>query len=117
MMKKNVCQLLCFALCATQSFSLFAQTIAEKKESFQRNDNEMDQNTLAQLREVNQLLEEKRFELSQLYEQARHLYRTGAHSENYEPLLALIKQIKGEIADIQHMWRAETASLIQNEDY
>jgi general secretion pathway protein D len=106
---------ICCALLTTKPF--YALTIAEKKESFLRHDNEMDPNTLEQLREVNQQLEEKRFELSQLYNQGLALYQAKASAEGYEPLLQRIRQLKAEIVEIQHMWRAETSSLIQNEEY
>ena len=94
-----------------------AQTIAEKKASFERSDSEMDPITLHELREVNQLLDEKRGELSLLYDQARALYLSGAELESYRPLLQLIGRLKAEIAEVQNMWRLEAASLVQHEEY
>jgi general secretion pathway protein D len=99
------------------AFDLKGQTIAEKKESFQRRDDEIDPATLKELRRVNALLEEKRFELGQFYEQARLLYQSGADSAAYAPLMEQIRYIKAEMKEIEHMWRAETASLMQNEEY
>ena len=96
---------------------IHGQTIAEKKASFERSDNEMDPITLHELREVNQLMDEKRGELSHLYEKARTLYLSGTDLESYSPLLLLIGQLKAEIAEIQNMWRLETASLVQHEEY
>ena len=98
-------------------FPVHGQTIAEKKAGFERSDNEMDPITLHELREVNQLMDEKRSELSHLYEQARALYLSGADLERYSPLLQLIGQLKAEIAEVQNMWRLETASLVQHEEY
>ena len=115
-MKQIISVIMCLAL-TSGPLSLFAQTIAEKKDSFQRNDNEFDANTLEQLSQVNQGLEEKRFELSQLYEQTQALYQSGADFEAYDPLLQEIRALKAEITEIQNMWRDETSSLIQNEEY
>jgi general secretion pathway protein D len=94
-----------------------AQTIAEKKASFERHDNEMDPVTLHELRQVNGLLNDKRGELSRLYEKANALYAAGANLESYQPLLEDIQQLKAEVAEIQNMWRQETVSLMQNEEY
>lgn len=106
----------CFA-CIVTAHPVYSQTIAEKKESFLRYDQEIDPNTLEQLRAVNQQLEDKRWSLNQLYQQAITLYKADADPSSYKELLQTIRQLKGEIAEIQHMWRAETSSLIQNEEY
>lgn len=97
--------------------SLYGQSIAEKKESFKRVDNEMDPQTLDQLRHVNELLDEKRFELKQLYDQALQLYHTRANKKAYESILQRVRLIKDEIAETQQMWREEAASFVQNEEY
>lgn len=114
---KNIPKALILILLMGSLLPAQAQTIAEKKASFERNDQEMDPITLHELREVNQLLDEKRGELSKLYEKARSLYLSGAEVESYQPLLELIRQLKSEIVEIQNMWRLETASLVQNEEY
>ena len=114
---KSINLMLSLVFLAGQPMLIYGQTIAEKKESLQRNDSEMDPNTLEQLRVVNQLIEEKRFELNRLYEEARSLYQTGGHLNLYEPLIAQIRSLKGEIVEIQNMWRLETASMVQNEEY
>lgn len=106
---------LCALVVCSQPF--YAHTIAEKKESFLRHDSEMAPSTLEELRRVNQLMDEKRFELSQIYNQAMSLYKSGAPQSSYEPLLEMSRQLKAEISQIQSMWRAETASLVQNEEY
>ena len=95
----------------------YGQTIAEKKASFERSDNEMDPITLHELRNVNQIMEEKRGALSQLYEKARKLYQSGATLESYQPLLKAISTLKTELTEIQNMWRLETATLVQHEEY
>ncbi|MCC5831952.1 MAG: type II secretion system protein GspD [Chlamydiales bacterium] len=102
------------ALCA---FSSYGQTIAEKKESFHRTDSEMDPETLEQLRYVNQELDEKRFALKELYDEAFRLYCAHASKKNYDPILCEIRALKAEIAEIQRMWRGEMASFIQNDEY
>ncbi len=94
-----------------------AQTIAEKKESFQRSDNEMDSVTLEQLRSINEELEEKRYTLKKLYDQALQLYHTHADKQRYLPILQKAALIKEEIAETQRMWRLETAAFMPNEEY
>lgn len=104
-------------LLASQPYLIFGQTISEKKESFQKGESGMDTGTLSQLREVNQRLDAHHFELNALYEKVRSLYQAGASLSTYESLLDQIRLLKKEIADIQNMWRIETSSLIQNEEY
>ncbi|MCH9626850.1 MAG: Type 3 secretion system secretin [Chlamydiales bacterium] len=94
-----------------------AQTIAEKKESFQRSDNEMDSVTLEQLRSINEELDEKRHTLKRLYDQALQLYHTHADKQRYLPILQKAALIKEEIAETQRMWRLETAAFMPNEEY
>ncbi|NGX61218.1 MAG: putative type II secretion system protein D [Chlamydiae bacterium] len=112
-MKKIItCLALVFA-----SLSLEAQTIAEKKESFHKKDSEMDKETLSELHQVNEQLEEKRFALQQLYDQAFNLYKTKAEKSRYEALLLAIRQVKAEIAESQRMWRGEMRDLVASEEY
>ncbi|MCH9625196.1 MAG: Type 3 secretion system secretin [Chlamydiales bacterium] len=108
----------CLGLSLTSApLCLPAQTIAEKKESFQRSDSDLNPETLEQLRNVNQDLEENRYELSELYKQAEALFQSGADLQHYTPLLDQIRKLKAEIAQIQTMWRDETSSLMLNEEY
>lgn len=97
--------------------SLFGQTIAEKKDSFAQKECEMNGEMLEQLTQVNQLLKEKRLELQFLYDEALALYQNNAEPENYECLLSKIHFLKGELSEMQHMWREETASLTHSEEY
>lgn len=112
---KIISAILCVALFS--SFTLSGQTIAEKKQSFVRYESDLDPQTAEQLSQVNRLLEEKRFELGELFEQARLLYYEKADLSSYEPLLKQIRKLKNEIVEIQRMWREETSSFIQNEEY
>lgn len=111
---KKIFSLILASICAVSGYG---QTIAEKKESFQRTDSDMDPQTLQQLRYVNQELDEKRFALNQLYDQAFQLYCKNASKECYDPILCAIRALKAEIAEIQRMWRDETAAFIQNDEY
>ena len=109
-----------FPLVLATLFSLTstAQTIAEKKEGYQKTtDSEMDPQSLTHLRYVNEELDEKRFELKQLYDQALQLYNSHASQEKYAHLLTQIRLIKEEIKEMQRMWRDETSTLVQNEEY
>jgi general secretion pathway protein D len=117
-MKKIIYNFALIALCCMLlPLPTFSQTIAEKKESFNRRDGELDAATLVQLKEVNELLDAKRLELTELYEQARSLYQEKAGLGNYDPFLKQIKILKSEISEIQNMWKGEAATLIQNEEY
>jgi general secretion pathway protein D len=98
-------------------FPMSAQTIAEKKASFERQSQEMDPLTLHELREVNQQLDDKRKEIERLFEKAKDFYQSGAPVERYRPISEIIKRLKAEIAEIQNMWRLETVSLVQREEY
>ncbi len=88
-----------------------------KKESFNRHDSDLDRETLHQLRTVNTLLDEKRFELKSLYDQAHALYHSQAPAAPYEALIARIGTIKREICETQEMWRDETATFVQKDEY
>jgi general secretion pathway protein D len=96
---------------------LYSQTIAEKKESFLRSDQEMDPDTLEQLRDVNRQLEAKKFELERLYSQVIAFHQSGCSPDTYREYLETIRALKLEIREIQQMWRAESATLFQNEEY
>lgn len=109
--------LLSLNLCGQFSRQLHAQTIAEKKESFLHTENELDAQTLDQLRCVNQELEEKRFQLKQLYDLALSLYHSHADKKQYKPILEKIRILKGEIAEVQQMWRLESTNYLQHEEY
>lgn len=99
------------------SFPLSAQTIAEKKESFKKNDQGLDPETYQQLSLVNSMIEERQFQLKTLYETALKLYNEKAEPQSYEPLLQEIKSKREEIEQIQKMWQLESASCLQNEEY
>lgn len=89
--------------------SCFAQTIKEKKESFQKSDKSgLDEATSKQLIAVNEELEGKRGLLKELYEKGRHFFTHGASEEDYKALVEAIAQCKKEINEIEVMWRKET---------
>ncbi len=97
--------------------SLYAQTIAEKKESFYSCENEMDQTKLQQLRYLNEELEEKHYELTQLYKKAHSLFEQGAEETAYEPLLHQIRALKQQISEVQKIWKNEISLLGHPEEY
>ncbi|NGX54224.1 MAG: hypothetical protein K1000chlam4_00949, partial [Chlamydiae bacterium] len=96
---------------------IYAYTIAEKKESFHQTDHELDLETEAQLKSVNLMLAEKRHSLKACYGQVPELYASKCDETDFLELLKEINSLKGEISEIEEMWRDETSSLIQNDAY
>lgn len=103
--------------CQLPAVSASGQTIGEKKESFRRSDSDLDPNTMSQLNQVNKSLEAKKFELEKLFEKIQDFYLEGAEETAYHDLLTKIRRLKNEIFEIQRMWRDETSSLMQHEEY
>lgn len=90
--------------------SCFAQTIKEKKESFQKSDKSgLDEATNKQLIAVNEELECKRVELKELYEKGRQFFVQGASEDDYKALVSAISRCKRDITEIEVMWRKETS--------
>lgn len=106
-----------FLLLSLFSLSLNGQTIAEKKGSFVRVDNEMDDKIASQLRYINEELDEKRQELEALYKRASKLYDAEASLEQYVPLMTRIAVLKHDIAQMQKMWREETKAYSHTDQY
>lgn len=114
-MIKNITKII--FICLT-TISLSAQTIAEKKESFSKKEDEADLHLLEQLQYVNQELDEKRFTLQQLYNQALQLYNSGVRKDDsYQLILSKIKQLKEDIARSQHIWKLEASSYLPKNEY
>lgn len=91
------------------------QTIAEKKESFGKNESGLEKATQDQLQVVNTELEQKHAALKELYDLGESYYKTGMRSDqSYISLLAQIATVKKEIRDIEQMWRTE---MVSNEPY
>ena len=71
---------------------IFAQTIAEKKESLEKINADTDSLLLEPLKIINQELDEKKFFLQQLYAEALQLYNSKATPDCYKIILQQIKQ-------------------------
>lgn len=107
-----------FLLGALSASPLFAYTIAEKKESFLSSLTEGVNNALLrQLNEVNEALEEKKHALEALYAKIATLREQNAPLDLYAPLVAQVRTIKKERAEIHRLWRLESATSIQEERY
>ena len=94
-----------------------AYTIAEKKESFSHNDQELDHEMQAQLSHVNETIANKRLKLHKLYEKASDLHCSQAKEAAYVALLQEINGLKAEIAGVEETWRIESSALIQTDSY
>lgn len=99
------------------SIAGWSQTIAEKKLSFQREENGLNPETFRQLQQINVHIETKRAEIRHLYEEAWKIYQKQGESTEYEPFLTHIKELKSEIAHIQQVWKQDCVSLLTQEEY
>ncbi|MCH9611110.1 MAG: Type 3 secretion system secretin [Chlamydiales bacterium] len=84
---------------------LLGQTIAEKKLSLGGSEfsSDLDAQRIESLQYVNEALAQKRAELAELYS-------AEALDGDHQELLGKVRQLRGEINEIEEMWRHETAS-------
>ena len=84
---------------------VFAQSIAEKKQSFYAGElpSDLDAERLESLEFVNEALAEKKAELAKLFSSI-------GEETNHKKLLKAMKEIRAEISQIEEMWRQEAAS-------
>ncbi len=106
-----------FLLGTGWSYSLYAQTIAEKKAGITPGISGLDKFTQQQLARVNRQLSDKENELKRLYLEVRVLYSQHASESSFKDLRDKINQAKVEIADIENTWRDTTMETNQGEGY
>lgn len=97
--------------------SLEANSISDKKKSFEQRENESISGLNDQLAFVNEDLWENRQHLEKLYQRASELYRIGAEEATYCQLLEQINEIRASIETIESQWREESASAMPNDAY
>jgi len=106
-----------FILLSLMTYGLTAETIAEKKESFLSKISHENAEFSADLRLLNETLEEKRFELNQLYEKGYALVQEQRRPEDFLPLIRHMQSLREEMRSMQEMWRKEAVLLGQSDDY
>lgn len=102
------------ALAATP---LLAQTIAEKKASFGKTSNDLNQDMQKYLRDVNQELKDLQNQLYALYNEVEELFDNCAPDEAYEDLLEEINETRQNIEDLQTGWQQLSADTSPTEPY
>lgn len=104
-------------ICVSVLFAAGPISIADKKESLTNKALQSGQEVNESLSLVNETLEEKRYELGQLYQEASQLMEQGASEATFKPLVDDIKMLRHDIQNIQEMWRKEATTLTESEEY
>lgn len=99
------------------TFSLCAQTIAEKKAGIAPGVAGIDKFTQQLLAKVNRQLTEKEKELQNLYREVRFRYDERASESTFQALRDRINFVKAEIAEIEATWREAATETNQGEGY
>ncbi len=110
-MKKTISLCLFLLFCGLLS----AQTIREKRESLLSADKVVVP-LERELREINEMLEERRMRLADLYAKGRELYDESAPKESYLKLIDEIKAVKAEIAEVERLWKREELAALESYD-
>lgn len=87
------------------SFSLFSQSISEKKANLKSSESDLDQETERFLIQLNQETQEIHARLQQLYDQVLYLYQEHASPEEYRALLEQINHQKRYLNHLEQTWR------------
>jgi general secretion pathway protein D len=92
-------------LLGTPSFSLFSQSISEKKASLKSSESDLDQETERFLIQINRETQEIHERLQQLYDEVLRLYQEHAPPEEYRALLEQINNQKRYLNHLEQTWR------------
>lgn len=92
-------------LLGTPSFSLFSQSISEKKAHLKSSESDLDQETERFLIQINRETQEIHIRLQQLYDDVLRLYQEQAPPEEYRALLEKINQEKRYLNHLEQTWR------------
>jgi general secretion pathway protein D len=87
------------------SFSLFSQSIAEKKANLKSAENDLDQETERFLLQINKETQEIHHRLQYLYDEVLHLYQEDKPPEQYRALLEKINDEKRYLTHLENTWR------------
>jgi general secretion pathway protein D len=96
---------------------LQAQTISEKKASFNSSSSDLTQDMQKYLRDVNDELKEYQTQLYALYADVQDLYDSDAPEEDYRDLLNQINEIRQSIEDLEKGWQQLAADTAPAEGY
>ncbi len=94
-----------FFLLGIPLFSLFSQTISEKKSGVKSSETDLDQETENFLIQNNKETKEIHSHIQNLYEKALLLYQENSDPEEYRSLLEQINDQKRYLKHLEHKWR------------
>lgn len=97
--------------------ALLAQTIAEKKASFEQSTSDLNQDMQKFLREVNGELQDYHQQLEVLYAEVENLYVNNAPEEEYRCLLDQINEIRESMYTLEKGWQQLAADTAPAEGY
>lgn len=86
-------------------FSIFSQSIAEKKANLTSEENDFDEEAGQFLDRINEETLEIQDKIRDLYETANQLYQQEAAAENYQVLLEQINEHKRYLSQLELQWR------------
>ncbi len=94
-----------FLFLGLPSFTLFGQSIAEKKANLKSNESDLDQETERFLLQINKETQEIHARLQQLYDEVLRLYQADAPPQEYRILLDQINEQKRYLNHLENRWR------------
>lgn len=113
---KNI-KFLCYLLTSLIPITLLAQTIAEKKASFEQSTSDLNQDMQKYLREINTELNDSHNLLNTLYAEVENLYNNDAPSEEYCALLEQINEVRQNMQDLEKGWQQLAADTAPADGY
>jgi general secretion pathway protein D len=94
-----------FLLLGIPSFSLFSQSIEEKKANLKSSESDLDHETESYLLQINKETQEIHLHLQHLYDEVFRLYQEDAPSGEYRVLLEQINEQKRHLTQLENTWR------------
>ena len=113
---RGVLQLALILFCFS-SYSLWSQSISEKKANLQTAEGELDQETERFLEKINKETQETHARIQHLYDEVLVLYRDNAPPEQYMELLAQINDLKRYLTHLEQTWRELASKGNRTEGY
>ena len=106
-----------FLLLGIPLFSLFSQSIAEKKANLKSSESDLDVETEKFLTKINKETQEIHSQLQHLYDEVLKLYQENAPSADYRNLLEQINVQKHQLTHLENAWRELVTRGNQTEGY
>ena len=116
-MKSKCTWIIGLLLLCTPSFSVWSQSIAEKKANLQSSESDLDQESERFLVQINKETLESHTRIQRLYEEVLTLYRECAPPEQYRELLTQINEIKQYLTHLEQTWREMASKGNRTEGY